>query len=66
MPGSSRSVARSAVDLWDEERVGRRRTFFFFFSHTSTFQLLDKPWSQVSYLLPPGSCLEIFIAHRVQ
>ena len=25
----------------------------FFFSHTSTFQLLDKPWSQVSSLLPP-------------
>ena len=30
-----------------------------FFSHTSTFQLLDKPWSQVSSLLPPGSCLQI-------
>ena len=29
------------------------------FSHTSTFQLLDnKPWSQVSSLLPPGSCLQ--------
>ena len=24
--------------------------------HTSTFQLLDKPWSQVSSRLPPGSC----------
>ena len=32
--------------------------FFFFFSHTFTFQLLDKPWSQVSSLLPPGSCLQ--------
>ena len=31
--------------------------FFVFFSHTSTFQLLDNPWSQVSSLLPPGSCL---------
>ena len=30
---------------------------FFFFSHF-TFQLLDKPWSQVSSLLPPGSCLQ--------
>ena len=30
----------------------------FFFSHTSTFQLLDKPWSQVSSLPPPGSCLQ--------
>ena len=28
------------------------------FSHTSTFQHLDKPWSQVSSLLPPGSCLQ--------
>ena len=37
-----------------------------FFSHTFTFQLLDKPWSQVSSLLPPGSCLQILIAHRVQ
>ena len=38
----------------------------FFFLHTSTFQLLDKPWSQVSSLLPPCSCLQFFIAHRVQ
>ena len=29
-----------------------------FFSHTSTFQLLDKPWSQVSSLLPLGSCVQ--------
>ena len=43
-------------------------TFFFcfFFVHTFTFQLLDKPWSQVSTLLLPGSCLQFFIAHRVQ
>ena len=26
--------------------------------HTFTFQLLDKPWSQVSSLLLPGSCLQ--------
>ena len=32
--------------------------FFFFFSHTFNFQSLDKPWSQVSSLLPPGSCLQ--------
>ena len=31
--------------------------FFFIFFHTFTFQLLDKPWSQVSPLLPPGYCL---------
>ena len=30
----------------------------FFFPHTLTFQLLDKPWQQVSSLLPPGSCLQ--------
>ena len=32
---------------------------FFFFSHTSTFQLLDQPWSQDSSLLPPGSWLQL-------
>ena len=31
---------------------------FVFFSHTFTFQLLDRPWSQVLSLLPPGSCLQ--------
>ena len=31
----------------------------FFFLLAFTFQLLlDKPWSQVSSLLPPGSCLQ--------
>ena len=31
----------------------------YIFSQTSTFQLLDnKPWSQLSSLLPPGSCLQ--------
>ena len=39
---------------------------FFFPSHTSTFQLLDKPRSQVSSLLPPRFLPSIFIAHRVQ
>ena len=29
----------------------------FFFSLTLTFQLLDRPWSQVSSL-PPGTCLQ--------
>ena len=33
-------------------------------THTSTFQPLDKPWSQVSPLLPPTRFLPfIFIAH---
>ena len=31
---------------------------FFFFLHTFTFQLLDKPWLQVSSLFAPGSCLQ--------
>ena len=39
---------------------------FSFFSHTSTFQLLDKPWSQVSSFLPPRLLPSIFIAHRIQ
>ena len=30
----------------------------FFFHTTSTFQLLDKPWSQVPSLLPPRSRLQ--------
>ena len=30
------------------------------------FQILDKRSSQVSSLLPPGCCLQCFIAHRVQ
>ena len=34
-----------------------------FFLHTSTFQLLDKPWSQVSSLLPP---VLAFNAYRAQ
>ena len=40
---------------------------FFFFLHTFAFQLLEnKPWSQVSSLLPPRFLPSIFIAHRVQ
>ena len=31
---------------------------FFVFRLTFTFQLLDKLWSQVSSLLPPGTCLQ--------
>ena len=34
------------------------RHFFIFFSHTFTLQLLDMPWSQVSSLSAPGSCLQ--------
>ena len=35
-----------------------RGFFVFFFLHAFTFQLLDNPWSQVSSLLPPDSCLQ--------
>ena len=39
----------------------------FSFSHTSTFQLLDKPWSQVSSLLPPVLAFDFYRAYlRVQ
>ena len=31
---------------------------FCFFNLTFTFQLLDKLWSQVSYFLTPGTCLQ--------
>ena len=37
-----------------------RAVIDFFFIYTSTFQLLDKPWSQVLSLLPSGSCLPFF------
>ena len=42
--------------------------FFHYFLHTFTPQLLDRPWSQVLSLLPPGACLRssTVIAHRVQ
>ena len=47
------------------------KVFFFLssfsvFQHTSTFQLLDKPWSQVSSLSPPRFLPSFYIAHRVQ
>ena len=36
---------------------------FLFFTHAFTFQLLDnKPWSQVSSFLPPGSRLQFYCA----
>ena len=43
------------VLVWRESRSGN----FFFSSHPSTFQPLDKPWSQVSSLLPPGPCFQL-------
>ena len=49
------------VSAHQDERYGRGVTsggFFFFVSSHFTFQLLGKPWSQVSSLLPPGSCLQ--------
>ena len=46
------------VYTWHLRTVAPLPFFFFFFLHTFTFQLLDKPWSQVSSLLPPGSCLQ--------
>ena len=37
-------------------RAGSSHSDSFF--HISTLQLLDKPSSQVSFLLPPGSCIQ--------
>ena len=39
-------------------KLCRHLFFLFFFCLTFTFQLLDKLWSQVSSLLPPGTCLQ--------
>ena len=58
----------SLVGTWPKNehrsRAYSRRVLHFF--HTSIFQLPEKPWSQVSSLLPPGPWLQFFIAHRVQ
>ena len=53
-------VARQADSIRNSCGVvsEKRAATFFFSSHTFTFQLLDKPWSQVSSLLPLGSCLQ--------
>ena len=55
-----------SIRLTIRHLIGYTSNSFFFFFHTFTFQLLDKPWSQVPSLFPPGSCLQFFIAHRVQ
>ena len=46
----------------------RNTGFVCFFSRTFAFQLQDKPWSQVSSLLPPDYCLQFLsrIPGRVQ
>ena len=44
-----------------------RNVSFFFCSHlVYTFQLLDKPWSQVTTYFPPRFLPSTFIAHKVQ
>ena len=54
----SRRVGQLFCDWYDQilichtDKLFMGPTFFFFFSHTFTFQLLDKPWSQVSSLSP--------------
>ena len=56
-----RRVVRTTLNTKDStEDFEARFSFiflFFLFSHTSTSQLQDKPWSQVSSILPPGSFL---------
>ena len=39
---------------------------YMYILHTSTCQLLDKPWSQASSLSSPRFLPSIFIAHRVR
>ena len=55
----------------DKNKASYGRTIvvhvFFFFLHTFTFQLLDKPWSQVGVVpSPPRFLPSNVIAHRVQ
>ena len=56
----------SSVQQSPVQRKHQPRTCFFFFSHTNIFQLLDKPWSQVSSFLPLRFLPSSFIAHRAQ
>ena len=51
-------------DLLSFSLMSMHTRYIYFFWHTSTFQLLDKPWAQASSLLRPGSCLHFF--YRVQ
>ena len=44
-------------------RTAATLLFIYFWLHTNTFQLLDKPWSQVSSLLPP---VLVFNFYRAQ
>ena len=60
VPGHCRLLLLLLVRCWLYSSI------FLFFSHTSTFQLLDKPWSQVSFLLPPRFLPSICVAHRCQ
>ena len=63
----SSSVANSRSRAFRKSQfVHKKKPCLFFFSHTSAFQLLDMPWSQMSSLLPPGSYSQFFFAHRVQ
>ena len=59
------TVEARAGDLCESSYVLRFRLrvisfclFVCFIPHTSTSQLLGKPWPQVSSLLPPASCLQ--------
>ena len=63
---SPEELDRSGIPFFGSKTGNPCISFSFFLSHTSTFQLLDKPWSQVSSLLPPRFLPSIFIAHRVQ
>ena len=55
--GSIRSRASFCYSAGIYFYSAHTRTIFGFHTLLLSFQLLDKPWSQVSSLLPPGSCL---------
>ena len=61
VPAAEHSTSSIERKVLHAPRAHATHPFFFFFSHTFTFQLLldNKPWSQVSSLLAPGSCLQL-------
>ena len=66
MPVNVRTTTSGGESAQVEGKLQFFFFFFFFFWHTFTFQLLDKPSSQASSRLLPDSCLQFFIAHKVQ
>ena len=60
--GGGRGCGSARVISEINKRKQQLGYIYIFFSHTPTFQVLDKPWSQVSPHPPPGSCLDFLRA----